>query len=76
MLEGAAKILWVMVSGAFLFGAWSSTLEIRSQNHSESLTAHEVRISSIERQYREDQKFLIDVLGRMDERLKNMERKQ
>lgn len=76
--SGAAatvKILWLMISGAFIFGAWSSTLELRSQDHSEMITSHSERISSFEKQYQSDQRTLIDILGRMDERLKNIERK-
>ena len=75
MMDSVGRLLVWMVSGAFIFGAWSSTLEFRTQAHSEKLSSHDVKISTIEDRYQADQKFLIDVLGRMDERLKNIERK-
>jgi hypothetical protein len=75
MLEGVAKIMWILISGAFIFGAWSATLEFRTQGHADKIEVHEAKLTNLEHEYMEDQKILIDVLGRMDERLKNIEKK-
>lgn len=68
MIEGIAKLMWILLSGAFIFGAWSSTLEFRTQDHSD-------RIVSLESRWDKNQEKIIDVLGRIDERLKSLERR-
>jgi len=68
MLEGVAKVMWILLSGAFVFGAWSATLEFRVQDHSN-------RVGSLEEKWDKNQEKILDVLGRMDERLKNLEKR-
>ncbi len=75
MLESVAKAMWVLLTGAFVFGAWSATLEVRSQSQEAKIEAHDAKITSFENEYKDNQRFLIDILGRMDERLKNIEKK-
>lgn len=69
LLENVTRLIWFMVSGAFIFGAWSATLEFRTQDHGD-------RVGSIEKKYEESQQRVLEVLGRMDERLKNIEQSQ
>lgn len=66
MLEGIAKAMWLMIAGAFMFGGWATTLELRAQDHSEQL-------KEIKNDYQSDQKRIIEILSRLDERLKNLE---
>lgn len=76
MFESVAKAMWILLSGAFVFGAWSATLEVRSQNHSDSIAELKSNQTILTVDYQENQRKLIDVLGRMDERLKNIERRR
>lgn len=66
MLEGIAKAMWLLLSGAFVFGAWSATLEFRVQDHSN-------RVGTLEEKWGRNQEKILDILSRMDERLKNLE---
>lgn len=75
MLEGVARVMWILLSGAFIFGAWSTTLEIRTRNQGEAVEYHERQIVRFNQEYSGDQRKIIDILGRMDERLKNLERR-
>lgn len=68
IMQNLTKVLWYLLSGAFVFGAWSTTLEMRVRENID-------QTKSIESEYQQDQKKLIDILGRMDERLKNLERR-
>ncbi len=75
LAESAARIMWTLLVGAFVFGAWSATLEVRTQQHSTKIERHEEEITQITSKYEQNQEKLIDILGRMDERLKALEKK-
>ncbi len=69
-LELTGKVLWFLVLGAFGIGAWVTGIQL-------SLHAQGDKIEKVEAGIREEGKYklqLIDVLGRIDERLKNIER--
>lgn len=74
LADGVARLMWTLISGAFIFGAWSATLEVRTQQHTDRIASHQNSIELITSKYDQNQEKLIDVLGRMDERLKNLER--
>lgn len=75
MMESFAKVLWLLLSGAFIFGAWSTTLELRIREQLGVSEVHERQIRVFTNEYSADQNKIIDILGRMDERLKNLERR-
>ena len=74
MAEQVAKLMWTLITGAFIFGAWSATLEVRAQQHGAVIEQQQKTIENITSKYEFNQERLIDVLGRMDERLKNLEK--
>lgn len=74
--ETLGNLMLILLSGAFVFGAWSATLEYRVQRHDLDIESHEARLEKMKDKYEANQEKLVDTLGRIDERLKNIERKR
>lgn len=75
MFEGIAKLVAVALGLAFSVGVWSATLEYRVRDQGNHAEKVDTRIDRIEDRYSSNQEKLVDVLGRIDERLKNLERR-
>lgn len=75
MLELASKILWFLLAGAFGLGAWVAGIQLTLNDHSRQLEDTHSRYEKLDQSWSESQNRMIDILGRMDERLKNIERR-
>lgn len=74
-MEWLAKAVYVM--GAILISVtvWVTKVQFTLGAQADAIQDNHVEIRSMSSSYVDDQKRLIDTLGRMDERLKNIERK-
>lgn len=75
MIESFAKVLWILLSGAFIFGAWSGTHEFRIQTMGSQIESQENDLTTVKLDYQKDNRLMIEFMGRVDERLKSLERK-
>jgi hypothetical protein len=74
MLEAITKLLWVLVVGAFAMGGWVTGIQLTVNSHASEIVELKDTTSRLDRTLSEDQKKIVEILGRMDERLKNIER--
>lgn len=74
MLEVVTKLLWVLVVGAFAMGSWVTGIQLTVNSQASEIVELKDTTSRLDRTLSEDQKKIVEILGRMDERLKNIER--
>jgi hypothetical protein len=67
-MELVTKFVYFLAVSSFAIGAWVTGIQF-------TVTAHSETLKQISADQRDDEKKYIDVLGRIDERLKNIERK-
>lgn len=73
-MEFVLKTLYGLLAGIIFVVMWAAKAQHTITTHSEAIAKNRDEISVLVKDQREDEKKYIDVLGRIDERLKNIER--
>ncbi len=68
-MELVTKFVYFLAVSSFAIGAWVTGIQF-------TVTAHSKTLERVQDDQRADEKKYIDVLGRIDERLKNIEKKR
>jgi hypothetical protein len=68
-VELVTKFVYFLAVSSFAIGAWVTGIQF-------TVTAHSKTLERVQDDQRADEKKYIDVLGRIDERLKNIEKKR
>lgn len=68
-MELITKFVYFLAVSSFAIGAWVTGIQF-------TVSAHSKTLERVENSQRDDERKYIDVLGRIDERLKNIENKK
>lgn len=75
MAEWIAKGFYILVVSSFSIGVWVTGIQLIVLSHSEELKAQKAEINQIKLESGLRSEKIVEGLGRIDERLKNIERK-
>lgn len=76
IMEALVKAIWLLIAGAFVIGGWVTSIQFTQNSHTNAISTNQAEIHEVKDKYQKNQDKLVDFMGRVDERLKVIEKRR